>query len=307
MICCSRARYLRRGDDEFELLQRAAEPQFQYAPATLGVLTLEATGFSSHQGPQFHDRRAFDFPFTANFLTTSGLETFGDNQFATAITAFPIARDQQKYQLRYDVSHSRGKHAMRFGVNLIHEPVLRGALAGNAEMLFSYPQDPSFIQQIRRFWRIVRIRCQRIPSQFSGLSDRERFGRERWRFFAKQPAAGLVRGRCLAGDAVVYRQCGLRYDTTFGLFVASGHDQAANPALAALQLSGSTLVSGIPHDYRKAFAPRVGIAYAPNASATTVFRAGAGLYYNDLAQNGWVDALTAVNDFNLQNAAGRGR
>jgi hypothetical protein len=26
-----------------------------------------------------------------------------------------------------------------------------------------------------------------------------------------------------------------------------------------------------------------------------VFRAGVGLYYNDLAQNGWVDAFTAVN------------
>jgi hypothetical protein len=97
---------------------------------------------------------------------------------------------------------------------------------------------------------------------------------------------------------------GLRYDTTFGLFIASGRDQSANPAFAALQSSGSTLVSGIPHDYRKAFAPRVGIAYAPNGSAVTVFRAGAGLYYNDLAQNGWVDAFTAVNTFNLQNSAG---
>jgi hypothetical protein len=97
---------------------------------------------------------------------------------------------------------------------------------------------------------------------------------------------------------------GLRYDTTFGLFVASGHEQAANPGLTALQASGSTLVTGIPHDYRKAFAPRVGIAYAPKASATTVFRAGAGLYYNDLAQNGWVDAFTAVNNFNLQNGSG---
>jgi hypothetical protein len=88
------------------------------------------------------------------------------------------------------------------------------------------------------------------------------------------------------------------------LFVASGHSQATNPALAALQASGSTLVSGIPRDYRKAFAPRVGIAYAPRGSATTVFRAGAGLYYNDLAQNGWVDAFTAVNNFNLQNGSG---
>ena len=87
---------------------------------------------------------AFNFPFTVSFLTTSGLETFGDNQFVTAITAFPIERDQQKYQFRYDVSRSSGRHAGRFGVNLIHEPVLGGRLAANRETVFAYPQDPIF-------------------------------------------------------------------------------------------------------------------------------------------------------------------
>src|SRR6266404_5930810 len=76
--------------------------QFQYAPATLGVLTLEASGFHHTKVRNSTIGEAFDFPFTVNFLTTSGLETFGDNQFATAITAFPIARDQQKYQFRWE-------------------------------------------------------------------------------------------------------------------------------------------------------------------------------------------------------------
>jgi len=89
---------------------------------------------------------------------------------------------------------------------------------------------------------------------------------------------------------------GLRYDTTFGLFIASGHDQSLNPALA-----GNGVVSGIPRDYRKAIAPRLGVAFAPHGSPRTVLRAGIGMYYNDLAQNGWVDAFTAVNKFNLAN------
>src|SRR5258707_2038453 len=88
---------------------------------------------------------------------------------------------------------------------------------------------------------------------------------------------------------------GLLYDTTFDLSTASGRDQSQNPALSTLQALNVPLVSGIPHDYRKAFAPRLGLAYAPGASQHTVFRAGVGLYYNDLAQNGWVDAFTAVN------------
>ena len=83
---------------------------------------------------------------------------------------------------------------------------------------------------------------------------------------------------------------GLRYDTTFGLFIASGRNQSFNPALS------TGLVDGIPHDYRKAIAPRLGIAQALGASQRTVIRAGVGLYYNDLAQNGWVTAFQSVNE-----------
>jgi hypothetical protein len=88
---------------------------------------------------------------------------------------------------------------------------------------------------------------------------------------------------------------GLRYDTTFGLFDASGRDQSHNWAYQQLQGLGIPLVNGIPHDYRKAFAPRLGIAYAPGGSVNTVIRAGIGMYYNDLSQNGWVNALQSVN------------
>jgi len=91
----------------------------------------------------------------------------------------------------------------------------------------------------------------------------------------------------------------LRYDTTFGLFIASRHDQRANPALA-----GNGIISGIPHDYRKAFAPRLGVAYSLDDSGKTVLRGGVGLYFNDLAQNGWAEAFIAVNNFNLLNASG---
>ncbi len=72
-----------------------------------------------------------------------------------------------------------------------------------------------------------------------------------------------------------------------------------NPALA-----GNGIISGIPHDYRKAFAPRLGLAYGIGGSGNTVLRGGVGLYFNDLAQNGWVEAFNAVNNFNIQNASG---
>jgi hypothetical protein len=279
--------------------------QFQFAPATLGVLTLEGSGFHHTKVRNSTIGEAFDFPFTVNFLTTSGLETFGDNQFATAITAFPVARDQQKYQFRYDLSHSRGAHALRFGINFIHEPVLRGALTGNPETLFSYPQDPSFYMANPA----VLANCPNpLPSSpdpnFPDCPTENASGASDGTFSQSVRRLGLYAEDAWRVTPSFTVNAGLRYDTTFGLFVASGHDQAANPAITALQSSGSTLISGIPHDYRKAVAPRVGVAYAPNGSATTVFRAGVGLYFNDLAQNGWVDAFTAVNNFNLRNGSG---
>lgn len=268
--------------------------QFQFSASLLGTLTLEASGFHHTKARNSTIGEAFNFPFTVSFLTTSGLETFGDNQFATAIANFPIHRDQQKYQFRYDVARSAGAHALRFGVNLIHEPVLRGALASNLETVFTYRQDPSFYVANPGVLATCSSatpdpNCPTVkttgPSDGSFSQSIRRlgfYGEDSWR---ATPSLTL--------------NAGLRYDTTFGLFIGSGHNQNVNPALAS-----NGVVSGIPHDYRKAVAPRLGIAYAPHGSSTTVFRAGAGLYYNDLAQTGWVDAFTAVNNSNLKNGTG---
>ena len=53
--------------------------------------------------------------------------------------------------------------------------------------------------------------------------------------------------------------------------------------------------AAVPHDDHKQIAPRLGIAYSPGSSEKTVMRAGFGMFYNDLAQNGWATALQAVN------------
>src|SRR5207302_3450492 len=274
--------------------------QLQFSPSWLGTLTLEASGFHHTKVRNSNIGEAFNFPFTVSFLTTSGLETFGDNQFATAITAFPIQRDQQKYQFRYDVSRAVGRHAARFGVNLIHEPVLRGELASNVETVYSYPRDPGFYIANPG----VLPGCPNPPPtapnpSFPDCPAASQTGGDDGSFSQSIRRLGLYAEDSWRVTPSFTVNAGLRYDTTFGLFVASGHDQSVNPTLA-----GNGVVSGIPHDYRQAIAPRLGIAFAPHSSSTTVLRAGVGMYYNDLAQNGWVDAFTAVNKFNLANGAG---
>jgi hypothetical protein len=265
--------------------------QFRFSPNWLGALTLEASNFHHTKARNSDLGLALAFPFSANFHTTSGFETFGDNQFATEISAFPVVRDQQKYQFRYDIFRSCGRHALRFGVNLIHEPVLRGALASSAEHLVQVTRDPSsYLSNPSQF--VADYNCTAAALPDTTCNDTEAgngtFGQSlrRLGFYAEDS------WRVTPSFTV---NAGLRYDTTFGLFTASGRDQSQNPAFSTLQALNVPLVSGIPHDYRKAFAPRLGIAYAPGASPDTVFRAGVGLYYNDLAQNGWVDAFAAVN------------
>jgi hypothetical protein len=261
--------------------------QFTFSPTWLGTLVLGGSTLHLTQARNSDLGFALAFPFSSTSNAISGLETFGDNQFVTAVTAFPVLRNQEKYQFRYDVSHIAGGHAPRFGINFIHEPVLSGALTANAETLVTLPEDPTFyLSNPAQFTADIAANSASTPAGDGSFSQNvQRLG-----FYAEDS------WRVARNLTVNY---GLRYDTTFGLFVASGHDQSLNPALA-----GNGIIAGIPHDYRKAFAPRLGVAYGLGSSGKTVLRGGAGLYYNDLAQNGWVEAFNAVNNFNIMNASG---
>ena len=274
--------------------------QMQLKPDWIGNFVFQASSFHHEKLRNSNLGFGLAFPFSTSVLTTSGFETFGDNQFVTPITAFPIQRDQQKYQFRYDVSHVKAAHAPRFGINFIHEPVLSGRLSDNAEILHVLPQDPSFyVANPGAFATDFSDPANQIANCAADSPLGECLDPNNGRFAQNVQRLGFY-----AEDSWRLRQnlmvnYGLRYDTTFGLFNSNGGDQRDNPAVqtvAALNLPFNTfgLPQGVPHDYRKAFAPRLGFAYSPGAGGNTVIRAGAGLYFNDLAQNGWVDAFRAV-------------
>jgi Carboxypeptidase regulatory-like domain/TonB dependent receptor len=268
---------------------------YTFSPTWLGSLVLEASGLHRTETRTDELGFALAFPFTSTASTISGYETLGDNQFVTPITAFPVLRNQQKYQVRYDLSHTTGSHAPRFGVNWIHEPVMSGALTGTAESFSVFPLNPTaYVGNPQQF--TADLTCTAVgnvqPTPGSTCTDTPA---SNGRFDQGLDRLGLYVEDSWRITRNFTFNYGLRYDTTFGLFTASGRSQLENPTYITLQALGINLIPGAPHDYRHAFAPRIGIAYSPGSSQTTVFRAGFGLYYNDLAQNGWVNAFQAVN------------
>ena len=257
---------------------------YVFNPTWLGTLVLEASELHLTQARNSTLGFALAFPFSSTSQTVSGFETFGDNQFATPITLFPNLRNQEKYQLRYDVSHATGDHSIKFGINFIHEPVLSGAFPGNAETLYKFPQDPTYyVANPSQFPIDLAAGASPTPARDGSFSQNV----QRLAFYAQDS------WRVTRHLTINY---GLRYQTTFGLFAASGHSQTENPAyvtLRALQIPVS-----VPHDDRAQFGPRIGVAYAPGDSGKTVIRAGFGMFYNDLAQNGWATAFQGVNSTN---------
>lgn len=282
-----------------------ASNQFTFMPDWVGSFVFQASSFHHVKARNSTLGFALAFPFSSTTITTSGFETFGDNQFVTPITAFPINRDQQKYQFRYDVVHSGGSHAPKFGINFIHEPVLSGRLSDNTERLIQFKGlNPSDLlgsgQSLAPFFTcdptLVPPAINACPVDSSGnplanITDTTAGG---GRFAQNVQRLGFYAQDSWRIRRHVIVNYGLRYDTTFGLFNSNGADQRANPAVLAVAAGNLALPKGVPHDYRKAFAPRLGIAYSPGADGDTVIRAGAGLYFNDLAQNGWVDAFREV-------------
>jgi hypothetical protein len=240
---------------------------------------------------------ALAFPFSSTALTISGFETFGDNQFATPITLFPDLRNQQKYQFRYDLSHVAGSHGLKFGVDFIHEPVLSGAFASTAETLAQYVNNPTYYVQNPGVFGTFTPGCAGFTASDGSTCSFTPAGDGTF-------SQSVQRLAFYAEDSWrVSRQLtfnyGLRYQTTWGLFTGSGRSQADNAAYVTLQALQIPIVPSLPQDYRKQIAPRLGIAYSPGNSEKTVIRAGFGLYYDDLAQNGWATAFQGVNSSNF--------
>ncbi len=270
---------------------------YTFNSSTVGTLVLDFSLLHLTQTRNSDLGYALAFPFSSTALTISGFETYGDNQFATPITLFPNLRNQQKYQSRYDLSHIVGTHSLKFGVDFIHEPVLSGSFPGTAETLASYVNNPTYyIQNPGSFGTFTPgcinfnptdgSTCTFTPAGDGSFSQNV------------QRLALYVEDSWRVTPNLTFNY-GLRWQSTWGLFQASGRSEADNAAYITLQALQIPVVTSLPHDDHTQFAPRIGLAWSPGGSGNTVIRAGFGMYYDDLAQNGWATAFQATNNSNF--------
>jgi hypothetical protein len=273
---------------------------YTFSPTWLGTLVLDASLLHLTQTRNSDLGFAIQFPFSVTALTVSGFETFGDNQFATPITLFPDLRNQDKYQVRYDLSHVAGSHALKFGIDFIHEPVLGGAFAATAEQFTTYPSNPDYYvaNPSQFFYQPPSLPCtppittaSGITCTFTPVGDGS--------FSQNVQRLGLYAEDSWRVSHHLTVNYGFRYQNTWGLMIGSGRSEANNSAYQTLLALQIPIVPSVPSDYHKQIAPRLGIAYSPGGSEKTVIRAGFGMYYDDLAQNGWATAFQGVNNSNV--------
>ena len=275
----------------------AVSNTYTFNTSTVGTLVLDASFLHLTQVRNSDLGFALAFPFSATSLTISGFETLGDNQFATPITLFPDLRNQQKYQFRYDLSHIVNAHSLKFGIDFIHEPVLSGAFAGTAETLAQYVNNPTyyvqnpgsfgtFTPQCINFNPTDGSTCTFTPAGDGNFSQNVQrmalYAEDSWRMTPKFTF-----------------NYGLRWQSTWGLFEGNGRTEANNSAYITMKALGIPVVPGLPQDDHHQFAPRIGLAYQLGNSGNTVIRAGFGIFYDDLAQNGWATAFQATNSSNF--------
>ncbi len=282
---------------------------YTFSSSWLGNLVLASSLLHLTQTRNSHYGFALAFPFSSTALTVSGFETFGDNQFATPITFFPDLRNQEKYEARYDVSHVAGNHAPQFGIDFIHEPVLSGAFASTAEQFLQYPFNPDcyvdptqgdcggITSPLPFYYVPPASQCNPGPSAASGITCTYTPAGDGSFSQDVQRLALYVQDAWRVSHHLTF-DYGLRYQTTFGLFEGSGRSQTENAAFITLRALQIPVATAVPRDDRKQFGPRLGLAWSPWRNEKTVIHAGFGLYFEDLAQNGWATAFQAVNSSN---------
>ncbi|HYP52055.1 MAG TPA: TonB-dependent receptor, partial [Pyrinomonadaceae bacterium] len=228
---------------------------------------------------------------------------------------------QKKHQFRDDLTHTRGSHGLKFGVDFTYIPTLGGLFAFNSapEYDFFFTADeiannPGQFPQGFETTQVIAgpITCSTFGLNFGApASDPDQCTQ------AKLDGIGVVSAVLLSGGDPSFNlregakqfgfyvqddwkvtprltlNLGLRYDVDIG-FVDSEH-QAQNRAVRALQIIGHPFGQSVVKDDKNNFSPRVGFAWDIRGNARSVLRGGYGIYFDQSFLNVPLFAVQQAN------------
>jgi hypothetical protein len=186
----------------------------------------------------------------------------------------PQQTSQAKWQFRDDMAVNKGDHSLKFGVDFVWEPKLKGFFMYNATITLTFLDPPSVILGNSAKYP----QGFATPGAITTISDTsgDPYYGEKAKMF----------GTYFQDDWKVSRRLtlnlGLRYDRDWGLFGSEVQPRAR--AYLALKSIGSPY-AGIPHEDTLDLSPRVGLAYDLTGSGKHILRAGYGIYFGQTFQN----------------------
>ena len=182
---------------------------------------------------------------------------------------------QKKWQFKDDLSITRGKHNLKFGVDFLDEPTLGGFFEFTPTPAVTFGADPSQILGDKATYP----QGFATPGLITNISETS--GNPYFILATK------MFGTYFQDDWKVTKRLtlnlGVRWDRDFNL--VAGNVEAKARAFQELQAIGSPYGGGLPHDDNKDFSPRIGFAYDLTGKGRHVIRGGFGLYYGQIFEN----------------------
>ncbi len=191
---------------------------------------------------------------------------------------------QKKWQFKDALNWNRGSHALKFGVDWVFEPLLGGFFGYTPVPALTFFDDPSKILTDKTTYP----QGFSTPGILNYIAETNGIVNSRFDF----PNTVQAIGWYFQDDWRVSRKLtlnlGLRYDADLGLVTAGGALANDRTYLAAQKIN-DPLTNGyknnLPRNDRNNYAPRIGFAYDPTGSGTTVIRGGYGIYFDQLFNN----------------------
>ena len=207
--------------------------QFVFSPTWLGSFVFDASGLHLTASRNANLGFALAFPFSSTSSTISGLETFGDNQFITADHRVPGLA--QPGEIPIPLRCQRIPTADMPRVLVSTSFTSRSSAARS-------PPPPKLSSRSPK----IRLFISPIPhsSQQTSLPNSAFTPAGDGSFSQNVQRLGLYAEDSWRVTPRLTVNYGLRYDTTFGLFDASGRSQAQNP-YPAFPGSGGRLRSSV--------------------------------------------------------------